>query len=65
MLHMYSLICTVISKSPAELFTLIGAVLELHSCANLPCLVKLAPNDQNLISQGVILFHGNDIYHDS
>ncbi len=59
------LICVVISKSPAELFTLIGAVLELRSRANLPCLLNMAPNDQNLISQGVILFHGNDIYHDS
>ncbi len=32
----------VVSKSPAEISTPIGAVLELCSRANLPCLVKLA-----------------------
>lgn len=34
----------VISKSPAEISMPIGAVLELRSRANLPCLVKLALN---------------------
>ncbi len=41
----------VVSKSPAEISTPIGAVLELHSRANLPCLVNLALNllwDKNL-----------------
>ncbi len=33
----------VVSKSPAEISTPIGTVLELRSRANLPCLVKLAP----------------------
>ncbi len=32
----------VVSKSPAEISTPIGAVLELCSRANLPCLVKLS-----------------------
>ncbi len=32
----------IVSKSPAEISMHIGAVLELHSHANLPCLVKLA-----------------------
>ncbi len=43
MLRLCSLICTVVSKSSAEISTPIGAVLELRSHANLPCLVKLAP----------------------
>ncbi len=34
----------VVSKSPAEISTAIGAVLELRSCINLPWLVKLALN---------------------
>ncbi len=34
----------VVSKSPAEISTPIGAVLELQSRTNLPCLVKLALN---------------------
>ncbi len=34
-------LCIVI-KSPAEMSLPIGAVLELRSSANLPCLVKLA-----------------------
>lgn len=32
----------VVSKSLAEISMPIGAVLELCSCANLPCFVKLA-----------------------
>ncbi len=32
----------IVSKSLAEISTLIGAVLELRSNANLPCLVNLA-----------------------
>ncbi len=32
----------VVSKSPTEISTPIGAVLELCSRANLPCFVKLA-----------------------
>ncbi len=32
----------VVSKSPAEICTPIGAVLELRSRSNLPCLVNLA-----------------------
>ncbi len=34
----------IVSKSPAGICPPIGSVLELHSCANLPCLVKLALN---------------------
>ncbi len=44
-LFVTALICTVlgkVSKSPAEISPPIGAVLELLSRANLPCLVKLA-----------------------
>ncbi len=41
----------IVSKSPAEISTPIGTVLELRSRANLPCLVKLAP------SQIFMLFH--------
>ncbi len=42
MLCLCFLICTVVSKSPTEIFPPICAVLELRSCVNLPCLVKLA-----------------------
>ncbi len=32
----------IVSRSTAEISTPISAVLELRSCANLPCLVNLA-----------------------
>ncbi len=44
----------VVTKSPAEMSMSIGAVLELHSHANLPCLVKLAHNVLTVVTHMVI-----------
>ncbi len=38
----------IVSKSPAEIYPPIGAVLELRSRTNLPCLVKLYDIRQEL-----------------
>ncbi len=35
----------IVSKTPAEFFSRIGAFMELRSNANLPCLVNLALRD--------------------
>ncbi len=68
--HILPLICTalvimemsyvaflsVVSKSPAEMSTPIGDVLELRSRANLPCLVKLALIMlQKIVKTGVMM----------
>ncbi len=54
MSHLFSLICTLLVNH-SEISTPIGAVLELRSHANLPCLVKLAHSVHVIIVQLHIL----------